>query len=302
VQLSIASPEEQRALDEITFDAWGEQLTLAQFRAREARLRGHPWSRVELTTWLLRDGGAVLASCETYRMDSWLDGARGQTWGVASVFTAPPLRRRGYASRLMSLLVAEARAQAAHATILFSDVGAPIYEASGHRARPAYDLVFSPSAEEQSVDVLYDDQQLRAAFDRLTPPAGGFVVWPSAAQLDWHLERQRTYAALLGRPALAHSGARAGDGLIAWAADWLHQRLLVLLIAGARAEEAEALLRTARHVALQAGLAEVRLWQQAGVDGGGTRVARVGSLPMIAPLAPSLTAEMWTWIPRAVWV
>jgi predicted N-acetyltransferase YhbS len=302
MRLSIASNEEQRALDEVTFDAWGDQLSVEQFGVREARLRAHSWSQATLTTWLLRDGGALLASCETYRMQSWLAGAPGETWAVASVFTPPSLRRRGYASRMMSLLVEEARAAGAQATTLFSDVGAPLYEAIGYRARPSYDLVFSPLDGEAPVDALYSDAQLCAAFGECAPPNGRFLVWPSAAQLDWHLERQRTYAALLGRTQLAHAGARAGDGLIAWAADWLHRRLVVLLMTGARADEAEALLRAARRVAHQLGLGDVRMWNLPGCDCGGERLARDGSLPMIAPLDPSLTAEMWTFIPKALWV
>jgi hypothetical protein len=51
----------------------------------------------------------------------------------------------------------------------------------------------------------------------------------------------------------------------------------------------------------------VRLWAQpwpwpGRADLGGDRVRRVGSIPMVAPIADGLHAEMWTQIPRAVWV
>jgi predicted GNAT family acetyltransferase len=138
MRLTIASLDEQRQRDAQTHDAWGEKLTPAQFIAREERLRTHAWPRAALTTWFLRDDdGALLASCETYHMRSFLDGARGDSFGIASVFTEPALRQRGHATRLMDLVTARVRQDwpAAHAMLLFSDVGAAIYERSGYRAR-----------------------------------------------------------------------------------------------------------------------------------------------------------------------
>jgi hypothetical protein len=124
---------------------------------------------------------------------------------------------------------------------------------------------------------------------------------------DWHVERGRTSAALLGRASLPKLGARAGDGVAYWAADWKNDRLLVLWLDAGRAYEAEALVQAARHVASTVKLREVRLWAQpwpfpGRPDLGGDRVRRVGSLPMIAALTPSVSAEKWTQIPRAVWV
>src|SRR5690348_7346079 len=128
MRLSIATLEEQRQRDHLTHDAWGEKLTAEQFVVREERLRAHAWPRADLTTWFLRDDdGAVLASCETYRMRSFLDGGAGESHGIASVYTEPRLRGRGYATQLMDLVLARVRDErpAAHAMLLFSDVGAP---------------------------------------------------------------------------------------------------------------------------------------------------------------------------------
>ena len=57
-----------------------------------------------MTTWLYVDEGQVLSSCETFRMDSFLDGVRGSSFGVASVYTEPALRGRGYAGEMMQVL------------------------------------------------------------------------------------------------------------------------------------------------------------------------------------------------------
>lgn len=304
MELVVANAREKLARDRLTHEPWGERLSPDQYLAREARLSSHRWAQKCMTAWLWRgDDGAVLSSCETYRMRSTLDGVRGETWAVASVFTEPALRRHGHARRMMDAIVARARAAGAQASTLFSDVGAPIYEASGYVARPACDLVFPPAPGDaaRGVDALLDEVV------EVDEPADDFALWPTAAQLDWHIERNRIYGEFLGRPAQPPVGARAGDGLALWTADWKNERLMILWLDAARAHEGEALVQAARRVAHVLELREVRLWAQpwsfpGRADLGGDRVARVGSLPMIAPLRPELRAEHWAQIPRAVWV
>ena len=113
MRLDLANDEQQEARDAVTYSAWGSPLTLEGYLQRENRLRGHPWSRAELKMWLLcEEPGEVLASCETYRTDSFLrapDGtlSAGDSYAIASVFTEERLRGRGYATKLMDLLAAE---------------------------------------------------------------------------------------------------------------------------------------------------------------------------------------------------
>src|SRR2546429_2590439 len=100
MRLVQADEAERLALDRLTYQAWGTRLDPAQYLEREARLRAHPWSQQALTSWLLlSDGGELLSSCETYRMDSFAAGAPGATFGVASVFTEPRLRGHGHGSQ-----------------------------------------------------------------------------------------------------------------------------------------------------------------------------------------------------------
>ena len=294
MKLDFVSADEKRARDRIAYASWGDLLTIEQYLQREERLCAHPWARETMTCWAWRDAdGAILSSCETYRMCSAVDGVRGETWAVASVFTEPALRGRGHARAMMDALVARARAEGAQASTLFSDVGAPIYEKSGYVTRPADDLVFPPAPGDAAhgVDALLD----RVA--EIEPYVDDFAIWPTPAQLDWHLERGRAYGAMLGRALVPQVGARAGDGTAYWAADFKNERLLVLWLDAARAHEAEALVQAARHAA-----SAMKPWPFPGrADLGGDRVRRVGSLPMIAPLSPEVRAEMWTQIPRAVW-
>jgi GNAT superfamily N-acetyltransferase len=304
MNLRVADEEAARDRDRVTYESWGSALTIEQYLAREARLRAHAWSRGVLTSWLYCDaGGAALCSCETYRMASLMDGARGETWAVASVYTEPAVRRRGHARAMMKALVERARAAGAHASILFSDVGAPIYERSGYVAAPAFDLIFPPLAGDAAAGV---DVLLREPVE-LAPPDDKFSVWPTADQLSWHLVRARIYGEALGRAPLAYAGARAGSATAIFGVDWLRDGLYVLALTATRGDEAEAVIAAARRVAHSLGLREARLWAQpwrfTGRDDlGGDRVARNGALPMLASFRAALDVTMWRTIPRAVWV
>jgi len=318
MRLAAASEAQKRERDLLTWQAWGARLTPEQYLEREARLRAHPWTRAGMATWLLLDdAGQVLASCESFRMSSRLRGPEGaECWGasfgIASVFTEERLRGRGFASRMTALVAERLAAEPdAHAALLFSDVGPEIYARSGgYVARPAVDrsLAAEPGEARAEVDALFTEEAIAAELSRLPLPEDAILVWPTAIQLDWHLERERVYAGLLGRERPAAWGARAGGGAAFWSADFKNDRLVVLLLRATAAGEAAALLRAARRTAAGAGLARVQLWDSGcGVDldrveGAGPALARDGGLPMMRPLRAGVRAEQWRSIPRALWV
>jgi hypothetical protein len=297
LRLRKAVPDQAQDRDRLTHEAWGQRLTIEQFVARETRLRGHPFATAGMTSWqLVDDDDRVLSSCETFRMRSRIDEHDGHTYGVASVFTEGRLRGRGLATqmldRVMSQLVAEdPRAQA---SILFSDVGAPIYERVGFQARPAVDLILpaSPGSISPEVEPLTEIPPFQIP-DR--PRA--FQVVPSVDQIDWHLERARIYAEILAVPGPPFLGARTADGLALWCANQKVGELYVLLLEG----EVAPLLGAAQNAALACGLRAVRVWD-CPPFAAGRREPRVGSLPMIRPLHPSVHAERWNSIPRAIWM
>ena len=119
-----ATPEMSSERDRATHEAWGGPLAVERYQALERRLRGHGWSREVLRGWLLcAEGGEVLSSCETYRMPSRIEGAPGHSYAIASVYTEPDKRRKGYAAELLSRLgECLAGTGDAQAMILFSDV------------------------------------------------------------------------------------------------------------------------------------------------------------------------------------
>jgi hypothetical protein len=237
--------------------------------------------------------------------------ARGSTYGVASVFTEPRLRGRGHASRMMSLLPAAILAAnpGAHAIILFSDVGPGMYARAGYVERPAFDWVLEPEEGDpgEGVEVIMEEETA-SALSLIPRPAGGFVVWPTAGQVDWHLERERVYASLLGGARPTGSGARAGGSVALWACNFKTSELFILLLHAKGTRELQAIVRSAQRTARRAGLSRVRAWEQPlaapwpSGPGGFERRPRDGSLPMIVPLDPRVSPDDWAVIPRALWV
>lgn len=315
MELVEANEIQKRERDLATHAAWGATLTAADYSRREQTLRDHPFSRENMRTWfLVAPDGGIVASCETFRMDSLLrdhpSEPRGNAYAVASVYVEPARRNRGYATHLMEALAERIRREdpTAHAMALYSDVGARIYERAGYVARPATDLVLAPASGDplEGVDELIVEaevpQQLRAA----QPPNDGYVIWPTAAQLDWHLERSRFYARSHERVRPAYCGARKGSARMFWHSNFVKDSLLVLLYVGGR-DDVAALLRSAQKVAERSGLKEVRAWvtplmERAAPELDARLEPREGSIPMLAPLHPLAKPEAWVFIPRVLWV
>jgi GNAT superfamily N-acetyltransferase len=318
MRLVLATDTQRAEQDIVTYPAWGSPLSLEGYVEREQRMHAHPWCRAGLETWLLcADDGAALASCETYRVESFQrapDGGLtpGDSFAIASVFTEERLRGRGYATRLMDLLVAELeratpRAQSA---LLFSDVGAPIYRRSGYQETEAWDWRFTsePGEPSQLVDRLLRETDVAAALARMRRPEAPFFYWPTAVQLDWHLERERIYAELIPRPRPEANGATVGESTALWHMTGRTDTLMVLMLDARTAEDAAALLGAARRVAHRAGLSRVVLWEEPATASllaqvpGAVREPRDGSLPMMRPLRPGISPTSATPIPRVLWV
>jgi GNAT superfamily N-acetyltransferase len=318
MRLVLATDAQRTERDIVTYAAWGSPLSLEGYIEREQRMHAHPWSRAELKTWLLcLDDGEAVSSCETYRVESFQrapDGVltAGDSFAIASVFTEERLRGQGYATQLMDLLAAKLE----HATprtqsaLLFSDVGAPIYRRSGYMETQAWDwrMDAEPGEPSQLVDRLLGETDVAAALARMRRPESPFFYWPTAVQLDWHLERERIYAELIPRPRPEANGATAGASTALWHMTGRTDTLMVLMLDARTAEDAAALLGAARRVAHRAGLSRVVLWEEPATASllaqvpGAMRAPRDGSLPMIRPLRPGVSPTSATPIPRVLWV
>lgn len=299
LSLRPAVDAEKRGRDVHAYAEWGGRLTLPQYLEREELLRAHPWTAAGMVTWFLVEGEQVLCSCETFRNDSTLGAAAGSAFAVASVFTEPALRGKGHAANLMALLVERLKQEpGAQATVLFSDVGAPIYEKSGYRAYAGADWVLPPIPAATG----FQWHDAASAPRVAAGPEGHLVLHPSAAQLDWHFERSRIYSRFLSRAPLQHLGAHTGEASAWWHANYKDDELLVLWLDAATAAAAQPVLAAAQAQAHHAGLKRVRLWETISLQtlSGAERIDRDGELPMVASLGASVTC--WTRVARALWV
>ncbi|MGO9063531.1 MAG: N-acetyltransferase [Myxococcaceae bacterium] len=315
VQLVLATEAEKQARDFLTAEAWGAGLSAQAYLRREQRLRAVAVPRLDMRCWLLVDGHRrVLSSCETFTFPSILRSEAGERWGrsfgVASVFTEGALRGRGHATRALDLLCQElGREAAAHSVVLYSDVGAAQYARSRFEVRPAFDWVWppaAPGAESEAVFLTEDALGWRWAAHPVPP--GRFVLHPTADTFDWFLERERIYCEELGRPRPKAHGAALGSSLALWYAQPKDGRLWVHWLEAPDAGSCRALVNAARIIARDAGLSEVRLWEDTdafpspeGLEGG-LREGRSGGLPMLRPLDARVRPLDWRRIPRALWV
>jgi GNAT superfamily N-acetyltransferase len=317
MHLVPATDAQKLQRDAVTYSEWGKLLSPEDYVARELRLRAHPWAHANMRTWLLcADDGAALASCETFRTDSFQrapDGSLlpGDSFAIASVFTEERLRGQGHATRLMDLLASELERQPrAHSALLFSDVGPRLYARSGYRELPAWDWHLSPSPGPpgEPVDSLLRASDIGPALGRMRRPEVPFFFWPTPAQLDWHLERGRIYVEHLGCSLPPSAGATVGGSTALWGLVGRSAELTVLMLDARSPAEATSLLEAARREAHGAGLSRVVLWEEPGnasllpLLAGATRVARDGSLPMVRPLRPDPRLPALLPVPRGLWV
>lgn len=226
VVLANPTGDEQRQTWRTTHPSWGPGLTLDQYLDREEYLLTTPLAADGgLTPWILTSDASsssprpVLSSCETIKKRAVVADPSGTltdvtAHGVASVFTYPEHRSRGYAGKMMALLGEElAREQAATPgaaafSILFSDIGPKFYAnhqwmpignshiefpvaAPASRATPAHITELGDSHLEALA--ARDEQLLRAQLAR--PLEAGSTkyraaVMPDLATFNWQYRRE----------------------------------------------------------------------------------------------------------------
>ncbi len=340
--LREATLAEARERDGATYREWGGRLTPEQYLMREGRLRESAFAQKSLTTWLLVDNGAILASCETYAGPSRIAppaggsaaekpavlppvppaAVPGTSYAVASLFVEPGLRRRGLGSELVRRLLETLRGRGAQSVVLFSDIGDRFYSRLGFHPVPARSRVWrpqDPSVDGGTVDLdltpppaaatPFGLQELGAALEHIqADPAanrGGVRLLATADRLVWHVERARFYARALGRRFPVVVGARQGRAAIVFAPDYKKDRLMVLAVRPGQELETVSVIEAARLEALRMGVQHLEAWEPECLTGrlpGGELVVRRDELPMIAVLVPGVPASGWIDATRALWV
>ena len=333
-----ATTEAERiAICNDNFAEWGYGLSASQYLARENLLDAHAWSRLGKTTWILVDDDSAptpLSSCETYSVAS----SHGRVWEIASVFTAPPLRKQGHASALLRALIQRAAEQRVAGLVLFSDIDPAFYKRIGFgvQAPSANDVVwpaetgFSLLSHMQQPRVVWLTSLDELALPQRTAPPSDFFIMPTREQLQWHIDAAEFYGSLRDGRSSAHpiyhgatvssisSVGVTSSASIVWCPDKTGSELTILFIDAGVEEDVRALIGAAREYAGAAGMQAVRAWQiptlgSAAAAMGGKVVPRKGAHPMLclcseggadssAASDDDTTVLRWEDCQRGVWV
>ncbi|KAG5932214.1 hypothetical protein E4U53_001431 [Claviceps sorghi] len=265
--LTKATPEERAKAWLQQQPHWGPRFTPEAYVSREERLLNLRLTKDGgLTTWALtheididRTGHIVdrmanannashrpiLSSLELYRKRAIVRGTNGivrdvTAHAIASVFTAPENRRKGYSSKMLSLLgdeLAQQQAQdpgSAEFSVLFSDIGRTFYAQHGWMPFPSTHLSFSVSplaaaaaaaAHDDRLTLItednlpmvadLDEQTLREKLARppQSPDAVRVAILPDLATYEWHLTRAAILASLLlGKAPTTHGALYTPPG------------------------------------------------------------------------------------------
>jgi len=286
--LREATASERVARDRLTCESWGGSLTRDQYLDRERVLRQTAHGTHAMHTWVLKvSNGVVMASCETFRIPLSPGGA---VEVIASVYVDKPLRGAGLARRMLAALVAHRREAGLDGLVLFSEVGAALYESVGFRLLPSPTRVVpaTAGAHDPAVTLLGPDAlpDLLERRERLRRDTVDVRLTPEL--FEWHAARARFYAETSGRKLPATIGARCGDAQVMWVTDVKATTLRLLDASGPPGTDLTPLLNAAAHEAHQHRLRRAVLWDDTHslALAGPAAVERDDDLPMGQSFTP----------------
>lgn len=305
-QQQPSMPAEAAARDALCHAVWGGSLSPAQFIERESRLWQQPFSQRGLRLWLLSQGDAVLASCETYAVTCRTDGKSGLAHGVASVFVEERLRGQGHASALLRGVHAQLQREGSLCTYLMSEVDPGIYARLGYVERRVRARRYAAqlSAPCPNVDWLRLDQ----LDDSLSTDAGdGLSLSIDADFVRWHIARGAYHAQVQCLPRQIFVGPRVGKTWALCADDPEEGLLRVLVLRSDGDPQAlRDVLLAVRHMAAQQGLPTVELWENEGMRHLPFAAADIAQdldvVPMLRPLSSGIDAHAWQSCERGHWI
>lgn len=307
LHLAHPNPTESRLICHQTAPDWKDALSLPQYLEEYEFLLTAPLARNNgITPWILvdrnqpEDKRTILASCETFRKRALVSDSNGNVseviaHGIASVYCHEPLRKRGYASRLLRELGDVLPGwqvddnTSVVASILYSDIDPGFYRSLGWTPFASDQLEFKPSSITHNGTLLHaedlaalcekDEALLRASMSRPSPDKNSnprFAIIPNHEHILWHHAKEEFCSQRLFGKTPVIKGAIAGpSGNRVWAI-WTHRfyrhpdvdpsanTLYILRFAvegsEAAAEHVRAVLDAARAEAAEWGMGNVKLW------------------------------------------
>jgi GNAT superfamily N-acetyltransferase len=104
--LSLASPEEIRAILSETHALWSEGMTREDYMTFVFAQMESPWGRKNFRYLVWKDGDTVLSSLKLYRLDARWGSRRMVLGGIGAVYTPRAHRGQGHARAMLSAVLA----------------------------------------------------------------------------------------------------------------------------------------------------------------------------------------------------
>ncbi|KAJ3392061.1 hypothetical protein HDU92_008659 [Lobulomyces angularis] len=151
--LVVADEKQLKLID--TYEAWGlsRNLTRSQYENQERNLSKTSFFKYQTQYVLIEHSKPfeILSSCETYERSCSISTATGELvngrcFSIASVFTPPNHRGKGFASEMMKLLFNILKNKGALASNLNSDVGRLFYAKFGWKFFESKNLILPKQA------------------------------------------------------------------------------------------------------------------------------------------------------------
>ncbi|KEF53964.1 uncharacterized protein A1O9_09759 [Exophiala aquamarina CBS 119918] len=236
-------------------ESWKGPLTMDQYLEREVDLQSVTLTKDgRITCWLLTSGALptnpdgtrpILASCESIPMSAYIarDGRvqKVQVHGVASVYTRPEYRGKGYAGRMMADLGKRLESwqqidgQQNSFSVLYSDIGQKFYAQFGWNplesthihlsplARSAYENIAAslPAVQDLSASGLQNLPTSRHVEDKLQrlsaekPSVTFTAIRPDLDHFEWHHAREESLSKILALDPPSIKGAIHRDSGLA---------------------------------------------------------------------------------------
>ncbi|KAE9366350.1 hypothetical protein N431DRAFT_472896 [Stipitochalara longipes BDJ] len=243
--LTHPDPSEYHSLFASSAGEWKGALTTSQYVQQGIELvsldSDPNHTGLQHADWILVDGTlplrsrSILSSCETFQKRALVKQGKGEVeekviYGIASVFTAPEFRRRGYARRMLQLLAEKFKGvERCVGTLLFSDIGKKFYsgigwkvlEGSRHldfpvmsedRLEKGESMGATPLLEGDLKELCEDDEAMLKKSMAMGDGAKiGMVIVPDIKHMAWHHVREDFICEKLFRKAPEVRGAMAGE-------------------------------------------------------------------------------------------
>ncbi|KIW98301.1 uncharacterized protein Z519_01885 [Cladophialophora bantiana CBS 173.52] len=239
LRLVPATPLEYVQTAYLNAEEWQGPLSMDQYLEREVILQAVDLTKAgRITGWILTsetlpanvDGSRpILACCESLLVHAYVarDGEveKIQAHGIASVYTRPEYRGKGYAGRMMAELGKRLESWQASAgarnpfSVLYSDIGQKFYARFGWKVFPSNHIHLTPmdraiynsasfvfpAVEDLTMEDLkhiptveYLEHRLRA-ISKARPGTVHVAIRPDVEHFEWHFAREEYQTKVLGK-------------------------------------------------------------------------------------------------------